>query len=91
MRAAESLAEDRAPHLLFLVVAGEVPLTEVAASIASRSRLYSSRRRCSANDNEPFAAVEAGVCRYSRGGIELVSLPLRVPLTGLTGPMESPR
>jgi hypothetical protein len=54
-------------------------LTEVAASIASRSRLYSSSRLCSANDSEPFAAVETGVCRYSSGGIELDWLPTPAP------------
>ena len=50
---------------------GRFPFTEVPASIASRSRLYSSSRRCSAKDNAPFTAVETGACLYSSGGIEL--------------------
>jgi hypothetical protein len=53
---------------------GKFPFTEVGASMASTSRLYSSTRRCSANDNEPSAAVETGFDRYSIGGIEVAEL-----------------
>src|SRR5271157_5188655 len=80
MRAAWIAWSGSAPADAFsLSSLGGLPLTEVAASIASRSRLYSSSRRCSANDNEPLTAVEAGVCRYSRGGMELVWAPVPVP------------
>ena len=61
-------------------------MIDVPASIASRSRLYSSSRLCSANDNEPFTAVDTGVCRYSRGGMELVWLPLPIPAAWFAGP-----
>ena len=39
--------------------------------MASLSRLYSSRRICSANEREPFAVAETEPCLYSIGGTEL--------------------
>src|SRR5258708_32106675 len=61
---------------------GKLPFPEVGASIASLSRLYSSKRDCLANDNEPFAAVETEPCLYSIGGTELARVPLADPGTG---------